>query len=178
MTLCELAEKHGTNKAEYGYTPVYQDLTAHHPVKRILELGIGAPGLSGGASLHAASLKMWAEYLPEAEIFAVDNRREILFNGDRIMSLWADVYDSASLIHAAETFGGHFDLIVDDAVHLPDAQINAMRTLLPHLDTNGIYCIEDVANCHPDVILAEIPPGYSTHVWPCKLPFITIKRCH
>jgi hypothetical protein len=177
MTLCELAEKHGTNKAEYGYTPIYEAMLKPRTINRILEIGIGAPGLSGGPSKHAASLKMWEEFFPLAEIFAMDVRTEILINQGRIHSLWADVGDSATLVHAAEMMGGNFDLIIDDAVHEPGPQINALLTLLPFMAPKGLYAIEDVANCDPREIIAALPPDeYEAGVFQCKLPLIFICR--
>src|ERR1019366_5087399 len=105
--LCELATKWGTNKAELGYTPVYHQLLQEVSVERVLEIGIGAPGLSGGPSEHAASLFMWREYLPDAEIYALDIRTELLVNEGRIHSFWADVYQPETLTSAALAGGGN-----------------------------------------------------------------------
>lgn len=174
MSLFDLAEKHGTNKAEYGYTPAYEIMLA--PCQRVLEIGIGGPGLSGGPSRHAASLHMWAEFFPYAAIYGMDIRKELLINTDRIQCEWADVMDSASLIYAAEAMGGNFDLIVDDAVHEPEPQINAMLTLLPYLSPTGTYVIEDIANCDPREIASRVPIGHKTKIFQCKLPALFIYR--
>lgn len=175
LKLSALAEKHGTNKAEYGYTPIYEARLSPF-TRRILEIGIGAPGLSGGPSRHAASLKMWEEFFPLASIFAVDVRRELLINEGRISSLWADVNDPATILSAADAFGGNFDFIVDDAVHEPKPQISTMLELLPYLAPDGCYAVEDVANCPPEEIIAALPPDYVGEVFYCKLPLVMVQR--
>ena len=160
--LCELALKYGTNKCEEGYTPFYYELfTKYRPIiKKVLELGIGGPGLSGGPSKHGASLYMWEEFFPEAEIYGADIDPALLINAGRIKSFQADVESSLSLTALALAAGGNFDVVIDDAVHLPGPQINAALTLLPYLTPKGIYIIEDVANCPPEFIMDQIPPEY------------------
>lgn len=174
--LCELALKYGTNKVDMGYTPFYYELLKDKPIKRVLEVGIGGPGLSGGPSLHGASLYMWRDFFPQAQIVGFDVQEDLLFAAERITSYKADVYSTESLITAALKAGGYFDLIVDDAVHLPIPQLATAVTLLPYLTKNGIYIIEDVANCDPIEIIKEIPPEYACwSVRFTKLPLIIIR---
>ena len=143
--LCDLADKYGTNKGELGYTQHYWEILGGIPTpKRILELGIGGPGLSGGPSEWGASLYMWQEFFPDAEIFAIDHLRELLINEGHITSFQADIYDPSTLVRVAEIVDGRFDLIVDDAVHDPMPQITAYVTLRPYLTPDGVYVIEDV----------------------------------
>jgi hypothetical protein len=173
--LCDLAEKHGTNKCSEGYTPFYYDLLRDRHIQRVLEVGIGGPGLSGGASKLGASLKMWSEFLPSAGIYGLDVKRELLFNEGNIQTYWADVEQPETLIAAAAHFGGHFGLIIDDAVHLPGPQISTALTLLPFLAPDGTYVIEDVANCHPDDITRNIPNTYTCHFKRCtNWPLVVI----
>lgn len=171
--LCELAVKYGTNKCEEGYTPFYYELFTMYVrnVKKVLELGIGGPGLSGGPSKHGASLYMWEEFFPDAQIYGADIDPALLINRGHIASFQADVYDQRSLLSLVANVGSPIDVIIDDAVHLPEAQIHAALTLIPYLSPTGVYIIEDVANCHPDAIMKEIPPDYrcATHQfvhWP------------
>jgi hypothetical protein len=83
--LCELAQKYGTNKFEiHGYTPIYYEILKDRKIKRVLELGIGAPGLSSGPSEHGASLYMWRDFFPDAEIMGFDILPELMINEGRI----------------------------------------------------------------------------------------------
>jgi hypothetical protein len=175
--LCDLAEKHGTNKCSEGYTPFYYELLRDRHIQRVLEVGIGGPGLSGGASKLGASLRMWAEFLPMARIYGLDVKRELLFNEGTIQTRWADVEQPETLIDAAKHFGVLYDLIVDDAVHLPGPQISTALTLLPFLTCNGTYVIEDVANCHPDDIVSRIPDDYYCRIQHCtNWPLVAIRH--
>ena len=176
--LCELALKYGTNKCEEGYTPFYYELFTKYVtnVKNILELGIGGPGLSGGPSKHGASLYMWEEFFPEAKITGIDIDPALLINAGRIRSFQADVYSPMTLA-AVALQRGNFDVIIDDAVHLPEPQLQSALTLLPYLTPKGVYVIEDVANWEPEFIMYQIPPEYkvATHRF-THWPIIAIVR--
>jgi hypothetical protein len=174
--LCNLATQYGTNKVDMGYTPFYYELLKDKRVRRVLEVGIGGPGLSGGASKHGASLYMWRNFFPSANIYGLDVDRKLLFAANGILTAWADVNNPQSLIDAALYFGGDFDMIVDDAVHLPAQQLGTAVTLLPFLSKDGIYIIEDVANCDPMEIIQHIPPEYACwSIWFTQLPLVVIK---
>jgi 8-demethyl-8-alpha-L-rhamnosyltetracenomycin-C 2'-O-methyltransferase len=176
--LCELALKYGTNKCEEGYTPFYYAMFSlpRFKVKKVLELGIGGPGKSGGPSKLGASLYMWEEFFPEAEITGVDNDPALLINAGRIRSFQADVFDPMTLTAVALN-RGPFDVIIDDAVHLPEPQLSSALTLLPYLSPTGVYIIEDVANCPPEEIMVALPPEYRSATLKCAhWPIIIIAR--
>lgn len=61
MNLYDLAIKYGSDKSEHGYCPFYEQYLPKNP-KKILEIGV----------LKGASLAMWAEYFPDAEIHGLD----------------------------------------------------------------------------------------------------------
>lgn len=61
ITWQQIAEKHGTDKASHGYMPHYGKHLPNNP-KRILEIGC----------LAGASLRMWREIYPDAEIHCLD----------------------------------------------------------------------------------------------------------
>lgn len=158
--LCELACKYGSDKApqlraypvtpemalpSHAYTPYYDKLFQDFRVQRMLELGI----------YEGASLRMWRDYFPEADIYGFDNQSEFLIDEGRIKSFLCDSGSADSMMRAMERIGGGMNLIVDDASHRPDDQILAAIVLVPYLAPNGIYIIEDVG--HPDVVIPELP---------------------
>lgn len=181
--LCELADKYGTNKAQVGYTPIYWNLlkTRKYSTRRVLEVGIGGPGLSGGPSMHAGSLFMWEEFFPEAEILGIDIRTELLLNKGRIISRWGNVDQPLTISDAAMSANRDpfekYDLIIDDAVHTFKPQRDTMEALLPFLAHKGIYVIEDVVNCSPADFVPHVPKGYGFATYngndPYKLVVIT-----
>ena len=70
MTLCELAQQHGTDKLRHGYTPLYDELFTplrDRPVN-VVELGV----------LRGASIRMWADYFTHGTIYGVDIRPAFL----------------------------------------------------------------------------------------------------
>jgi hypothetical protein len=78
MTLHDLAVKYGTDKLQHGYIPFYEMSLPKEP-KRILEIGVK----------EGASLGVWAEYFPNAEIHGLDlfienEIRNVYYNIDRL----------------------------------------------------------------------------------------------
>jgi hypothetical protein len=94
--------------------------------------------------IHGASLLMWRDYFPEAQIYACDIREETLFQAERIKTIECDQSDVLSLLKMVGEFGGEFDIIIDDGSHIKEHQILTAKTLLPYLSRGGVYVIEDV----------------------------------
>lgn len=149
--LCELAEKYGSDKTakyRHPYTPFYDELLRGREVKRVLEIGIGTPvcmnpfvnGYKTGASLY-----MWSEYFPQAEIWGLDNDMSALFDDGNIHTRYCDQSNVESLVNVAQILGGFFDLIIDDGSHVLEHQALTANTLAPILlSKTGVYVIEDV----------------------------------
>ena len=92
-----------------------------------------------------ASLYVWRDYFPNAEIFGVDNDGKFIFTDERIHTFQADAYSPVQMNAAMQAFGPEkFDFIVDDAVHDPVPQICLLNFLWPYLADDGIYAMEDV----------------------------------
>lgn len=168
MTLQALAEKYGCDKLHiHSYIPFYEGLFQGREVKRLLEIGIGYEDLMKPFVpfyVHGASLKMWEEYFPEAEIFGCDIREDTLINEGRIHSFVCDQSSSSSLLKLMRSTGGacrnrigHFDVIIDDGSHQAEHQITSARVLLPYLNRGGVYIIEDVQD--PDTVTEALGGG-------------------
>lgn len=160
--LCEIAFKYGTDKCpqlKHAYTPFYYQLLKDktESVKKVLELGIGHykgmdknewhfdPGLN--RKYHrGASLYMWRDFFPNAQIFGADRVPEAIFADDRIKNFLIDERKKADLEELIRQTGSDIDIVVDDASHHVDDQIFAAITLLPLLNENVTYIIEDVSH--------------------------------
>jgi len=128
MTLQQIFEKHGTDKAQHFYHAVYEKLT---PPNRLLEVGVW----------KGASLRAWCEWWPDAEITGVDiGARGIVQRVDRAVVLQWDSTKGGGLPSVT------FDLIIDDASHRPRDQAKTFTNLWPLLTPGGVYFIED---CFP-----------------------------
>jgi len=147
--LCELCVRYGTDKVTWGYTPHY---FAHFKdrrdkVRRVLEIGIcGYRDIPN--NVVGASLFVWRDFFPNAEIYGLDNDSRFIFNDqERIHTALCDAYDAAMLngVFTRWNVGpGFFDFIVDDAVHDPIPQVSLFNELVPALAVGGLYAIEDV----------------------------------
>ena len=104
--LSKLAFKYGTDKTpeiKHPYTPFYYELLKdkRKTIKTVLELGIGTydtmqhvrvvydPRLKRDYH-RGASLKMWRDFFPNAQIYGADISKEAMFKGKRITTLLCD----------------------------------------------------------------------------------------
>lgn len=187
--LCDLARKYETDKGgwhlRYGggdsdtchnYTPTYHLLlnSSRERTNRVLEIGVNA----------GSSLRMWRDYFPNANVYGLDIRKEVLFEEPRISCFFADQSNARSLEGAMEAIQlcegqigpVQFDLIVDDGSHEYDHQIVSMLTLLPYIKDTGFYIIEDMAyDCQPDIIARLVPEGYG---WEALNTGVGIGKAH
>jgi hypothetical protein len=161
--LCNLGYKYGTDKCpqiKHAYTPFYYQLLKdrQRSIKKVLEIGIGRNRrnshipeviyekgirqyLRGGASLY-----MWREFFPNAQIIGADIHPETIFEDDRIKTYLCDERKKIDLERLVENTGSDIDLVIDDASHHVDDQIFACQTLMPLLKKDVIYIIEDVSH--------------------------------
>lgn len=147
MNLAPIAAKYGSDKcAWHSYGRIYDQLFTDVTVRKVLEIGIGYSGLLGEKYESGASLRMWAEYFPDAEIYGLDIRPDALVNEGRIHSYQCDQGKVESLLAARAAIGTDFDLIVDDGSHVPEHQILSACVLWPCVAPGGRYIIEDVWN--------------------------------
>lgn len=154
--LTQLANRFGSDKGNtilcaHTYTRVYEALLA--PVReqpiRLLEIGLMHGHTQGTMQgrLHEVgcpSLKMWAEYLPRAEIFGFDIVDFRSLSDPRMAVFQGDQSKPEDLTRLAEQAGGPFDIIIDDGSHASHHQQIALATLFAHLAPGGLYCIEDL----------------------------------
>jgi hypothetical protein len=171
--LCQLAEKYGCDKVKsifHDYTPFYDELLKYRQVNRILEIGIGTIN----AMLHlknyepGASLRMWRDYFPSAEIYGLDNDPSVMFNEDRIHTAVCDQSSEDSLRRTAVMLGGKFDFILDDGSHQIAHQALTANTLIPKLlSPTGVYVIEDI------ILRREL---YALLPWPVEVKIFNLKR--
>jgi hypothetical protein len=144
--LAPIAAKYGSDKCSWhSYGRVYDNLFIEgKTIRKVLEIGIGYKGLLAESYPNAASLFMWEEYFPDAEIYGLDIREDALINEGRIHSHVCDQSSVSSLLAARQAVGGGFDLIVDDGSHKPEHQILSAAVLWPCVAPGGRYVIEDV----------------------------------
>jgi len=158
--LCELAFKHKTDKCPqifHSYTPEYYRILKGKNFKKVLELGIGSLVTMKHVKDYqiGASLMMWRDFFPEAQIYGVDNDPSTMIQRERIMTFLSDTTNSEDMKELIKTIGSDIDLVIDDGPHYTGCQIGTARTLLPLLKKEVIYIIEDCRN--PERIKRSLP---------------------
>lgn len=136
--LSSLAKKYNTDKGPAGhyYTKVYELMFGpmKQSTKKIYEIGI----------LGGASLRMWADYFPQANVYGIDIEDRSNLNSERIHTFVADQAERAQLQKSIDAFGSDYDIIVDDGGHTMKMQQISFAYLFPHVKRGGFYVIEDV----------------------------------
>jgi hypothetical protein len=164
--LSDLSEKHGSDKGFSGnnfmtkngwqyhsYTDMY-DLILRNKKNQVLnffEMGIGTTDTSFLYNMSengtiGASLRMWKEYFPNANIYGADIDPKCLFTEDRIFTYVADQLSPESLTSLVNVIDKKFDVIVDDGLHEYDSNICMYENMISSLSDEGFYIIEDIKN--------------------------------
>lgn len=136
ITLDSLATKYNTDKGPHMYTSRYN---LYLDSFRDLEFNLLEIGVYDGASV-----KMWKEFFPKANIVAIDiDPRCKEFEEERINIHIGDQTDVAFLQSVVNQYG-HFEVIIDDGGHSWKQQIVSFETLFPRLTPGGLYFLEDM----------------------------------
>ncbi|OJU80402.1 MAG: hypothetical protein BGO10_05755 [Chlamydia sp. 32-24] len=127
----------GKGSNYHDYTKVYSKYFAPIRNKRIKLLEIGV--------FEGNGVKMWEQYLPNADLHFVD----ITFAYLKYFSLRSKYYlanqeNPVDLTRVVIEAGGNFDVIIDDGGHTMNQQLVSFHTLFPHVKNGGMYIIEDL----------------------------------
>lgn len=147
--LTELADKYGSDKGfrKHLYTTVYEEFIKPGKVKSLLEIGLlchdDQREIGGEEFSLAPSLDMWAEYLPEAEIYGFDIQDFSGAGGGWKEILQGDQSSRNDLAKIGK-LNVKFDVIIDDALHASMHQQVTFSALFPMLKPGGLYIIEDL----------------------------------
>ena len=164
--LCELAYKYGSDKCPklgHGYTPIYYELLKGKPIKKVLELGIGSRETMQWNPEHyqtGASLRMWRDFFPEAQVYGVDWHPSCMFSDERIKTFQLNTLKANHMKKLIDEIGSDIDLVIDDGIHRTTGQLKTMKNILPLLD-NPIYIVED---CKSPELLCQNVGGYKCEI--------------
>lgn len=174
--LCLICAGTGTDKTPYcngghrhpytvPYTLLFEPLRKK-PIK-FAEIGV----------FRGASLLAWRRYFEKARIYGFDNDGA---NLNFIAShAWPEVYVDIMDASKAESIqtqlskyiqdGELYDVILDDASHNPEHQVEVIRTALPLLKQGGLLIVEDIfreGNTQPyEHVFQEIKHLVSFHTF-------------
>jgi hypothetical protein len=103
----------------------------------LLELGVS----------DGASLKVWSEYFthPKSLICGVDHEKRYQdWDDPKVHIVIADQKDSEAILQGFSKHTYYWNIIIDDASHKFHDQIESWKKLWPHLQSGGLYIIEDI----------------------------------
>lgn len=122
----------------------------------VFECGIGTndvsiPSNMGSSGVPGASLRVWRDFFPNAEIVGADIDEKVLFDEERISTYAVDQTDQESVQGMWRKVGrSGFQLMIDDGLHTFHAGRNLFLESVERLASNGTYIIEDVK--HDDMV--------------------------
>ena len=139
--------------AATNYVDIYQAYLSSRRMEplTLLEIGLGVTGdrwnarIAHGDNPGGASLKMWADYLPNARIYGLDINDASFLNSERVSTHVVDQGDRSSLRGFLDGVGDtQFDIIIDDGSHRADHQQISLEELFGRVKPGGLYIIEDL----------------------------------
>ena len=175
--LSKLCEKYGSDKGfvnqsldkpynwtPHSYTSYYHSIfnLNRENIQFVFECGLGTnnPNIKSNMTKNGspgASLRVWRDYFFNAKIYGGDIDKDILFQEDRIKTYFVDQLNSNSIKSMWEKIDTKFfDIIIDDGLHEPKANLNFFYNSYAKLKKNGVYIIEDVSNEHINNLFTEL----------------------
>ena len=156
--LCKIMGEYGSDKGStdiinstHNYTLIYNELFKELFNKNIniFELGIGTLNPTIVSHMKSnnksgASLRAWSTIFPNANIYAADIDKTILFNDDRIKTYYCDERNINSIKSLWDSIPVKFDIIIDDAIHEFNDNIRFFENSIHKLNGGGYYIIEDI----------------------------------
>lgn len=136
----------------HTYAEVYEALFApiRLTARHVFECGVGSEnpeqhGNFGNGYKPGASLRVWRDFFPHAEIWGADIDRTALFQEPRIHTAWMDqTAPEAVQAFFAKSGVDAFDIMIDDGLHTYEAASCLFDHAEPYLRAGGLYIVEDL----------------------------------
>ena len=149
--LANLFRYYGSDKAgKHDYYWFYGKILKNRKkIRKILEIGLGTNNLDvvsnmGKDGKPGASLRAFRDFCPNAQIYGADIDERILFDENRIKTFELDQTKLNTFNKLSKLIGGNFDLIIDDGLHEPLANIYSLNFAIKHIKVKGWVVIEDI----------------------------------
>jgi hypothetical protein len=168
-------DNYGSDKANvHNYHMLYGPLLKKRAqFQRLLEIGIGTNNVEmlsnmGPGGRPGASLRAFRDFLTNAEIYGADIDERILFEEEKIKTYYLDQTHFKSFENLSRIIPSEFDLIIDDGLHSPTANINTLLFGLTKIKVGGWLVIEDIAlDTIPvwELVSALLSTNYASHIF-------------
>lgn len=139
-TVSQIYDKYNTDKNSsfHNYGRQYENLFRDYRNKPVCILEIGV--------FKGESLKAWKELFKNyTKIVGLDINPDCKQYEEKENNVFVEIVDAANQDHINFVIGkyGKFDIILDDGSHTNEHVIKSFEMLLPHLNDNGLYIVED-----------------------------------
>lgn len=173
----KIFDNYGSDKADalHEYHNLYVKILGQNPdkIKNIFEIGLGTNNKDvvstmGRHGKPGASLRAFREYCQNANIYGADIDKRILFEEDRIKTFFVDQTNPDTFDEILKKIPNDFDLVIDDGLHSPDANISSLEFGLKIIKIGGWVVIEDISpkSIHVWQIVSSIlPDNYMSQIF-------------
>lgn len=153
-------------------------------VNKVLEIGIGTNNEDVVSNMSregtpGASLRAFRDFLPNAQVFGADVDDRVLFQEDRIATFVVDQTDQSSLARLGSRVGDNFDLIIDDGLHAPHANLSVLLFAMPRVKPGGHIVIEDIPRVAAplwQVVGAVMPAEFDCRLFNSRSALLFVAR--
>jgi len=172
--LRKLCNYYGTEKPLPLYLLYADILSRRDEILAVAEIGVGTNNTDVVSNMGAqfnpgASQRAFRDFLPNAKIFGADIDKRVLFQEDRIFCSFVDQTVPESISQWLSDIKEPIDLIIDDGLHSPYANLATLACSLEYIKQGGWIIIEDIGSRSLDIwyVVAQLlSPKYI-----CKLYF-------
>ena len=145
--LKNLFNQYGSDKAKSLLVYIYFEIFSNFKINSLFEICLGTNNIKVRSNMGldgkpGASLRAFRDYLG-IKIYGADVDEKILFEEKNIETYFIDQLETKTIKNIKKSIP-KLDLIIDDGLHQPDANLNVIVDLLDHLNPNGILVIEDI----------------------------------
>jgi hypothetical protein len=173
--LKSLFDSHGSDKANpHNYHDLYSVILRNREdVRSIFEIGLGTNHIDmvsnmGEGGIPGASLRAFRDYCGAAQVYGADIDKRVLFDEERIQTFYVDQTSPATFHELSPLLPDDMDLIIDDGLHSPLANVESLRFGLHRVRVGGWVVIEDiVAEAMPvwQVVAAILPGRFKSYLF-------------
>jgi hypothetical protein len=146
-----LFDKYGSDKGTtHDYFKIYGPILANSDsIKAVFEVGLGTNNTDvvshmGKAGRPGASLRAFRDWCPNAQVFGADVDKRVLFAEERIKTFYVDQTNPQTFEDLRPELPQEFDLIIDDGLHSPNANILTLQFGLSKVKVGGWVVVEDI----------------------------------
>lgn len=140
----------GTDKTtHHSYGAMYESILAplRSTATHVLEIGI----------YSGASLAAFRDYFHNAHVDGIDiTMKHVLPQHRNLERTTIHIMDGTSPDAVQALHAQTYDVIVDDASHVPRDQVESFRVFAPYIKVGGVYFIEDIDGNHEHMLRQQL----------------------